>query len=41
VYAHETHAYEIIAEEPEIKSVQDIIKEIGNGSKVDLRINPG
>jgi hypothetical protein len=31
----------MIAEEPEMKSViKDIIKEIGSGSEVDLRVYP-
>jgi hypothetical protein len=50
VYAHETHAHKVIAEEPEMKSVikdellkklEDIIKEVGNGGEVDLRVYPG
>jgi len=42
VYAHETHAYEVIAEEPEMKSViEDIIKEVGSGGEVDPRAYPG
>jgi hypothetical protein len=50
VYAHETHAYKVIAEEPEIESVikdellkelEDIIKEVGNGGEVDPRVYPG
>jgi hypothetical protein len=50
VYAHETHAHETIAEEPEIKSVikdellkelEDIIKEVGSGGEVDPRVYPG
>jgi len=44
------HAYKVIAEEPEIKSVikdklfqelEDIIKEVGNGGEVDPRVYPG
>jgi hypothetical protein len=47
---YETHAYEVIVEEPEIKSVikdelfqelEDIIKKIGNGGGVDPRAYPG
>jgi hypothetical protein len=50
VYAHETHAHEVIAEEPEMKSVikdellkelEDIIKEVGSGGEVDPRVCPG
>jgi hypothetical protein len=50
VYAHETHAYEVIAEEPEMKSVikdellkelEDIIKEVGSGGEIDPRAYPG
>jgi hypothetical protein len=41
VYAHETHAHEVIAEEPEMKSViEDIIKEVASGSEVDPRVIP-
>jgi len=47
VYAHETHAYEVIAKELEMKSVikdellkelEDIIKEVGSGGEVDPRV---
>ena len=50
MYAHETHAYKVITEEPEIKSVikdelyqelEDIIKEVANGGEVDPRVYPG
>jgi hypothetical protein len=44
------HAHEVIAEEPEMKSVikdellkelEDINKEVGNGGEVDPRVHPG
>jgi hypothetical protein len=47
VYAHETHAYKVVAEEPETKSVikdepfqelEDFIKEVG---EIDPRAYPG
>jgi len=42
VYAHETHAHEVIAEEPEMKSViKDIIREVGSGGEVDPRVYSG
>jgi hypothetical protein len=50
VYAHETHAHEVIAEEPEMKSVikdellkelEDFIKEVGSGGEADPRAYPG
>jgi hypothetical protein len=50
VYAHETRAHEVIAEEPEIKSVikdellkelEDIIKKVGSGGEVDPGVYPG
>ena len=41
-YARETHAHEVIAEEPEMKWViKDIIKEVGSGGEVDPRVLPG
>ena len=50
MYAYETHAYEVIPEEPEMKSVikdellkelEDIIKKVGSGGEVDPRVYPG
>ena len=50
MYAHETHAHEVIAEEPEMKSVikdellkepEDFIKEVGNDGEVDPRAYSG
>ena len=47
MYAHETHVYEVIVEEPEMKSaikdellkeLEDISKEVGNSGEVDPRI---
>jgi hypothetical protein len=39
---YETHAHEVIAGEPEMKSVvKDIIKEVGSGGEVDSRVYPG
>ena len=44
------HAHEVIAEEPEMKSVikdelfqglEDIIKEVGSGGEIDPRVYPG
>jgi hypothetical protein len=41
VYAHETHAYEVIAEELEMKSVIKDELEVGSGGEVDPRVYPG